>query len=167
MQSTPSKASASGIQKLIYDTSKQRSNIHEVEKQLNYFVQQRFTTLHDCISRRAVEPLLEPVPPQQILPTTQPPAPRRENLRSGSISTSTSADASSTVSSPPLDTPPPTLAFDTIPFEIKIAKYLEEYKIYLLKQQTRGVELGQLFGIIDELLSPGLCTLPFPESTQP
>jgi hypothetical protein len=31
--------------------------------------------------------------------------------------------------------------------------FLERYKIYLVNQQTRLVELGQLYGIIDELLS--------------
>jgi hypothetical protein len=68
-------------------------------------VQQRFTTLHDCIAQRSVEPLIEPVAPQQI-PVVPPPsvAPRRENLRSTSSSSTASADPSSAASAAPPDT---------------------------------------------------------------
>jgi hypothetical protein len=45
---------------LIYDSAKHRSNLTEVEKALNFFVQQRFTTLHDCISTRTLRDILEP-----------------------------------------------------------------------------------------------------------
>jgi hypothetical protein len=32
-------------------------------------------------------------------------------------------------------------------------KYLEKYKLFLLAEEKRNIELSQLFGIVDELLS--------------
>jgi hypothetical protein len=60
-----------GLPKLTFDNVKQRSNIFEVEKALNYYVQQHFTTLYDCIATRAVDDIIEPLPPVPSLSTLQ------------------------------------------------------------------------------------------------
>jgi hypothetical protein len=169
--------SKTGLSKIIYDTSKSRSNIYDVEKQLNHYVQQRFTTLHDCIARRTILPIEEPVaqlPPHPALQQNPPPTPpvvqnpppvaqntggHNRNLRSTTTSNVTDPPPQDAAPAPPLDQLPVVVplvvppAPAAIPFELEVAKYLEQYKIYLINKQTRNVELAQLFGIIDELLS--------------
>jgi hypothetical protein len=51
------KGTLSGLPKLLFDPSKQRSNILEVERALNYFVQSNYPSLSDCIATRDLEEL--------------------------------------------------------------------------------------------------------------
>jgi hypothetical protein len=57
------KYNSTGIPKLIFDTAKHQSNVHDVGKKLNFYVQRAFTGLHDCIATRAVRPIVAPVEP--------------------------------------------------------------------------------------------------------
>ena len=69
-QSLSSKTTSSGLPKITYDTAKQRSNISEVERLLNFYVQQRFKTLNDCIATRKVVRIVAPVAPSRSVPAT-------------------------------------------------------------------------------------------------
>jgi hypothetical protein len=157
MQSTD-KSSLTGIPKIIYDPTKHHSNIHEVGRKLNFYVQRTFTGLHDCISNRAVRPIIPPPEPgttpasvpvqlssqvgtQDLLSTTIPFAPR-----SSTSSTSSSASQRSATAIPSVSVRTPVSEMETF-------KYLEKYKLFLLAEEKRNIELSQLFGIVDELLS--------------
>jgi hypothetical protein len=150
------KSNCSGLPKLIYDTGKHRSNISEVEKLLNFLVQQRFTTLHDCIATRSLREIPEPKAPtaSTLLPSIS------SSSSSSSTSTSTSKPRSKTVTSATSatasdpDLVAPALVYSSqLELEVEMAIYTQKYKQYLLKLGKREDELSQLFGLVDELLS--------------
>ena len=59
----PSSITQSGLPKIIFDHSKQRSNVVEVERTLNYYIQAHYPLLQDCIMSRNLLPLEIPVEP--------------------------------------------------------------------------------------------------------
>ena len=85
-----SKTSSFGLPKLTYDHVKQRSNLLEVEKALNFYVQQNFTTLHDCISLRSLRIINIPSPPMVVSPAI------RQQLESSSLAAAATTTARST-----------------------------------------------------------------------
>ena len=146
---------SSGIPKLIYDSAKHRSNVSEVEKSLNFFVQQRFTTLHDCISTRTLRDILEPKPPSVSMfppPASSTTSSSSSKLRSGSAKTAPSTTTTST-SSDPSDPADSLYINNQMDLDIEVAVYTEKYKQYLTKMGKREEELSQLYGVVDELLS--------------
>jgi hypothetical protein len=150
MQSNHSKPTSSGLPKIIFDAAKQQSNVNEVGRKLNFYVQQNFTGLNDCISTRTLDPIAEP--PEPTAPQAVQVAPAASALRSRRGATSEPNEASSSSSSDSNAASVPQTSVETVS-SLEHARYLERYKIYLVENQTRRVELRQLFGVIDELLS--------------
>jgi hypothetical protein len=148
-------STSTGIPKIIFDPAEHELNVHEVGKLLNYYVQRQFTGLHDCISTRTLRPIIAPTEPG-IAPTQVPPQASSSSassssgtsmtLRSSATSNSTAPERSASPTSPPSS---PRGAVS----DMETFRYLEKYKLYLLAQEKRDIELSQLFGIIDELLS--------------
>jgi hypothetical protein len=146
-----SKYNNPGLPKLIYDTGRHRSNISEVEKLLNFLVQQRFTTLHDCIATRSLREITEPKAPtaSTLLPSTSSSSSSTSKPRSKTVTSATSA----TASDPPDPVAPAPVYNSQLELEVEMAIYTQKYKQYLLKLGKREDELSQLFGLVDELLS--------------
>jgi hypothetical protein len=145
------KGTLTGLPKLIFDPSKQRSNILEVERALNYFVQLNYPSLSDCIATRELEELQIPVEP-----VSTPPSNPAELLHSrpGTRSATAALNSSSSSSSGDSESSPPAAPRQPhIVSNFDIARYNEDYRMYLVERQTRKSELSQLFGNIDELLS--------------
>ena len=82
--------------KLRFDHSKHRSNIHELEKMIDTYVQTTFETLYDCISTRKLSKIQRPKVPAILRRTA---SSTSGNQLSGSSSSSSSALGNSSVPS--------------------------------------------------------------------
>jgi hypothetical protein len=134
-----SKSSSTGIPKIIYDSAKHQSNILEVSRKLNFYVQRSFTGLHDCIATRTVHPIVAPAEPGANTDTTQEllsEAPPSTTSTSGTSMTLRSSASNSTTVPERSQSPtsPPSSSRSAVS-EMETFRYLEKYKLYLLAQE--------------------------------
>jgi hypothetical protein len=127
-----------GLPKLTFDNVKQRSNIFEVEKALNYYVQQHFTTLYDCIATRAVDDIIEPLPPLPSSLATQFVPSRR--LRSASTTTPSEEETNEAEEVPEVSNNLPELSV------IQTSIFKENYRMYLARlERNKKNRTGSTF----------------------